>query len=554
MKQNSHSFLSTLLMLVAFIGLSSQLNAAAKGVMPNTMAGHSFVKDQLTVMMLDGPCVYRSPQDQSWLPIEQGQSLRHNDSVRTGSHGYLILAWSANNMIMIKPSSAIRISLQSQKLPQLTLQLYSAEIMLSARDSGLIEITGRHGALVVNHGESSFISNTQHEIIRAVKGQAAFRLSGNAEATLIPENYSLKVNSDGSAMPLERFDPQSEYDSFRRFAQWLRRFDNLHRQVSQSIAYNIDSVRINDSFLNSMGQDENGFYIIETKNGQIPRQLHLQIKITPYPGPSERFELSLGKDLVYALREGRDGYHEVIFAPPSIPEILFSIHALDSLDRRISIFKAGISLENKRAKEQKARKFCKQLSDAFSRRDHIWLRNNISRDYRDWQGNTWFDFVNMSEETLRRYRDVRLTLQPFRFEVRDGMMLVHLNYRMSALTAEWNFRYEDRGSEVITLKPENGELRLYSKTAGMFFNRLKVAVDLRQGLLRGRVTDERTKRPLSGVSVTVRNTNYHATTDSMGEYVIYNMTPGTYDLRFFKNGYGELTATRITIKPSGEQF
>jgi protocatechuate 3,4-dioxygenase beta subunit len=160
----------------------------------------------------------------------------------------------------------------------------------------------------------------------------------------------------------------------------------------------------------------------------------------------------------------------------------------------------------------------------------------------------------MAEDTLRRYRDVRLTLHPFRFEISGGNTIVHLNYRMSALTADWNFRYEDRGSEVITLRPEDGEMRLYSKTAGMFFNRLKVAVDLRQGIVRGRITDERTKRPVSGVSVTVRNTNYHTTTDSMGEYVIYNMNPGTYDLRFHKNGYGELTATRVTVKPAGEQF
>ncbi len=329
---------------------------------------------------------------------------------------------------------------------------------------------------------------------------------------------------------------------------------NIHRRVSREVDFNIDSVRINDIYLSSLGKDDNGFYIISTRDGRIPASLHLQLKITPYPRPEDRFELYLGKDLVYALREGRDGYHEVNFAPPSMPDVLINIQAVDSLERRISVFKAGLALENKRIREQKARQFCKSLSDAFSRRDHIWLRNGVSRDYRDWQGNTWFDFVNMSEETLRRYRDVRLTLHPFRFEVIGGNTVVHLNYRLSALTADWNFRYEDLGSEVITLRPEDGEMRLYSKTAGMFFNRLKVAVDLRQGIVRGRITDERTKRPVSGVSVTVRNTSYQTTTDSMGEYVIYNMSPGTYYLRFYKNGYGELTATRVAVKPAGEQF
>ena len=539
---------------LVFIGVSTSLHAAAKGVMPNTLAGHSFVKDQLTVMMVDGPCFYRSMHDEGWLPIEQGQSIRHNDSVRTGSHGYMILAWAADNMIMVKPSSGIRVSMQPQAIPQLSLQLHRAEVMLSARDSGLIEITGRHGVLMVNHGESSFISSPEHEIIRSVRGQAAFRLTGNAEPTVIPESYSLKIDADGGSHPLVMFDPQSEYLSFRRFDKWLRRFDSIHRLVSREIDFKIDSVRINDSYLSSLGQDQNGFYIISTRDGRIPARIHLQLKITPYPQPENRFELYLGKDLVYALREGRDGYHEVTFAPPSMPDVLLNIQAVDSLDRRISIFKAGLSLENKKIREHKARQFCKNISDAFSRRDHIWLRNCISRDYRDWQGNTWFDFVNMSEETLRRYRDVRLTLHPFRFEVIGGNTIVHLNYRLSALTSDWNFRYEDRGSEIITLRPEDGEMRLYSKTAGMFFNRLKVAVDLRQGIIRGRITDERTKRPVSGVSVTVRNTSYQTTTDSMGEYVIYNMNPGTYDLRFYKNGYGELTATRVTVKPAGEQF
>ncbi len=221
---NIKTLVLVLVLSLAFIGMSTSLYASAKGVMPNTLAGHSFVKDQLTVMMVDGPCFHRSMHDENWLPIEKGQSIRHNDSVRTGSHGYMILAWAADNMIMVKPSSGIRVSMQPQAIPQLSLQLHRAEVMLSARNSGLIEITGRHGVLMVNHGESSFISNSEHEIIRAVKGQAAFRLTGNAEPTLIPDSYSLKINADGSSMPLVMFDPQSEYESFRRFDKWLRQF------------------------------------------------------------------------------------------------------------------------------------------------------------------------------------------------------------------------------------------------------------------------------------------------------------------------------------------
>jgi hypothetical protein len=211
-------------------------------------------------------------------------------------------------------------------------------------------------------------------------------------------------------------------------------------------------------------------------------------------------------------------------------------------------------VQNQRAKKEIARAFCKEMVTAMQKRDHIWLRDHVSRDYRDWQGNTYFDFLKMSEDTLRNYRDVRLSLHPFRFEFRDGKIVVHLNYRLSALTSNWGFRYEDRGSDIFTIAYEEGFWRLTSKVSGLFFARLKVAVDLRQGVLKGRVTDERTRSPISGATVSIRGTRFTTTTDSMGEYMFYNVPPGEYDLKFFKNGYGELTATRVTVKPAGEQF
>ena len=75
---------------------------------------------------------------------------------------------------------------------------------------------------------------------------------------------------------------------------------------------------------------------------------------------------------------------------------------------------------------------------------------------------------------------------------------------------------------------------------------------MRKAVLRGRVTDERTGAPIEGVKVVVVGTMHTATTDSMGEYVIYNLEPGKYNVQFSKNGYGNLTAGSVTLSASGE--
>lgn len=550
MQRNIVKLLAVILLL---LGCSSAVFAAAKSVRPELQPGHSFINGQLFVMMADGPAYYCQPGQKTWQRIQQGQTLPDGYSVRTAAHGYLILSWGANNIILVKPESGLRVVVQPEAVVQLILQLHRAEVMVAARDSGLIEIEGRHGNLLVNHGDSSMISNDNGELIKAVKGQAGFRLRGNAEPLMIAESYALEVAPDGREKPLVRFDPGSEYESFRRFATWLNRFDSMHRGQSSEVPFKIDSVKINGEFVSSLPQ-KNGLRVLSTPDGRLPASLLMQVKITPYPGPTHRFELYLGKDLVYVMREGREDYFEVNFKIPSFPEFTATIHQVDSLDRRVRIFSAGFTFHSRRAVEDRARLFCREFSDAFARRDQNWLRTAISRDYRDWQGNTWFDFNSMADDTLRRYRDVRLTLHPFRFEQKDGKLLVTLNYRLSALTADWNYRFEDRGTDILTIGIEDGEMKLFSKVAGLFFNRLKVAVDLRQGILRGRVYDERTRRPLEGVSVTVRGTSYKTVSDSMGEYVIYNLPPGKHDVRFYKNGYGELTATTVTLKAAGEQF
>lgn len=541
-----------LLILIVLISADNKLNAQSGSVTPSLRPGHSYVPGQLSVMLIDGPAFYSNPIERKWHRIRQGQTIKPDDSVRTESHGYLLLAWGAENMIMIKPHSGIRIEISNP--PQIKLHLHSGEILVSSRNSAEVSVIAKNGVLQTPNGEMSISADQYGETIRSLMGEAYFRLNGSATPTRIPENYSMHVDADGREGTLKMFDPATEYESFRRFSKWLKKFDFLHNMYSTDLNFKVDSVKINDRFISNLPISDNQFIILETDNGKIQNRIHLQLKITPYPAPTDRFEISLGKDLVYALRDGRDGYLEAVFSPPSIPEFLLTVSRVDLQNRRISIFKQGFTVENMRLREQRARQFCENLSLAMSRRDQAWLRKHVSKDYRDWQGNTWYDFFNMMDDTLRKFRDVRLTLHPFRFEVRDGQTIIHLNYRLSALTSDWRYRFEDRGSDIFTLKMEDENLKLSSKTAGLFFNRLKVAVNFRHGVIKGRITDERTGMPVSGVSVTLPGTNYRALTDSMGEYVIYNVIPGDYDIKYFKNGFGELTATRVKVNPAGEQF
>ena len=40
----------------------------------------------------------------------------------------------------------------------------------------------------------------------------------------------------------------------------------------------------------------------------------------------------------------------------------------------------------------------------------------------------------------------------------------------------------------------------------------------------------------------------------MGEYVIYNIPPGTYDVEITKGGFGKVTVVKMAIKSTGEKF
>ncbi len=67
------------------------------------------------------------------------------------------------------------------------------------------------------------------------------------------------------------------------------------------------------------------------------------------------------------------------------------------------------------------------------------------------------------------------------------------------------------------------------------------------GRIEGRVSDARTKEPLAGANVLVVGTNLGASTDLNGEFVIPNLAPGTYRLRFSFVGYEGVIKTDVVV-------
>lgn len=70
------------------------------------------------------------------------------------------------------------------------------------------------------------------------------------------------------------------------------------------------------------------------------------------------------------------------------------------------------------------------------------------------------------------------------------------------------------------------------------------------GLIRGEVTDGKTKERLWGVNITVLGTNRGTTTGENGKYFIDNLKPGTYRLQFSYIGYSTIIKTDIIVTAS----
>lgn len=518
------------------------------------LAAQGYLNDQLTMLFFDGPVYYCHRGESEWKQVSKGQIFIDGDAVRTGRLGYAVLAFSHDNLVVLKPHGGVRFSISAGPDPRLQVQIHKAALLISVRDSDRVELAGAHGTFFLSRGEATYHGDGKAETIRSLNGTTLCRLRGGAQPISIPEAYGIEIDHSGRESAPTGFDVRMEYDEFRRFKTWLENFDSANRQVTTQVTYKIDNVMINDRFLSHLETDREGYWIIDPGHNPAPKLIHLKVKLTPYPRPDDRFEIYLNKDLVYPLQEGRDGFYEARIPTPSFPEFHLKIHVVDAKERRDRIFEGRFVIYNRHRKIEEVKAFLGQLSLAFSRRDLIFLRDHISREYRDWFGNTYWDFTRILDDTLRQYRDVRLNLHPHTFVFKGAQVQVAMNYRLSLLTGNWNYRWDDHGSELMTLEFSDGEWRIRSKAKGMFLQRMRTAMDLRLGILKGRVSDEATGRPIVGAGVRLLNTRFNTQTDSLGEYVFYHVPPGKYDIEITRNGYGKITITKVEVVPTGERF
>lgn len=69
------------------------------------------------------------------------------------------------------------------------------------------------------------------------------------------------------------------------------------------------------------------------------------------------------------------------------------------------------------------------------------------------------------------------------------------------------------------------------------------------GILEGRVIDKRTRDPLVGVNVFVKDSRFGTTTDIQGFYRINNIRAQAYDVQFSLMGYGTVLMKSVVIQP-----
>jgi hypothetical protein len=74
-----------------------------------------------------------------------------------------------------------------------------------------------------------------------------------------------------------------------------------------------------------------------------------------------------------------------------------------------------------------------------------------------------------------------------------------------------------------------------------------------KGGIRGRVIDSGTLEKLEGATISVLNQPWGGYTDKEGEYRIFNLTPGTYDIKVSLIGYTETTIQGIKVR-SGQVY
>lgn len=79
-----------------------------------------------------------------------------------------------------------------------------------------------------------------------------------------------------------------------------------------------------------------------------------------------------------------------------------------------------------------------------------------------------------------------------------------------------------------------------------------ISIAQQKGFISGRVTDQSNNEPLIGTNVLVVGTNFGAATDLDGNYIIKNLPPGKYSLRFTYISYKTVTVDEVTVESGKE--
>jgi len=69
------------------------------------------------------------------------------------------------------------------------------------------------------------------------------------------------------------------------------------------------------------------------------------------------------------------------------------------------------------------------------------------------------------------------------------------------------------------------------------------------GQLKGKLIDQTTRQPLVSANVMIDGTNRGAATDTSGQYVIANISPGIYNIRFRMMGYESRVVNQVIVNP-----
>ena len=93
-------------------------------------------------------------------------------------------------------------------------------------------------------------------------------------------------------------------------------------------------------------------------------------------------------------------------------------------------------------------------------------------------------------------------------------------------------------------------LRLSIAMPILFSSSLGVSAQPTSGSIEGRVFDADTRSPLIGAHVVILGTSSGAATDDRGEYVIKNVSVGSYNLKVSYIGYAPSIITEVIVKPA----